>query len=126
MPAEKVKILIADDNPNIRTSLQDILTDKGYEVGLVNDGYELWAYFLAKKVDILILDLMMPGRDGLEMLLPIKGISPGTKIIVYTAFQRFEKSFHHIEVDRFLLKTVGADKLCESIEELCKTIQEAG
>jgi DNA-binding NtrC family response regulator len=114
----KIKILIADDNRDMCTSLQDILTHKGYIVESVNDGYELLAYFKIKKADILILDLMMPGRDGLEMLAPIKSILPDMKVIIYTAFQRYERSSCRTEADRFLLKTAGADKLCEAIEEL--------
>lgn len=120
MPAEKVKIkiVIADDSPNMRTSLQDILTHKGYIVESVNDGYELLAYLKTKKADIVILDLMMPERNGLEMLSPIKCISPDTKIIIYTAFQKYKNSLCVIGADKFLLKTAGADKLCKAIEEL--------
>lgn len=113
----KIKVLIADDNLDMRTSLQDILTHKGYVVDSVKDGYELWAYFKIKKADIIILDLMMPGRDGVEMLSPIKCISPGTKVIIYTAFQRYENLLCK-EADKFLLKTAGPHKLCEAIEEL--------
>ncbi len=120
MAQKKVKIVIADDNINIRRTLKDILEEKGYPVDVVKDGYELLAYL--KKEEklpyIVILDLLMPVKDGLEVIFSIKSVSPGSKIIIYTGFRRYENSIYARSADRFLLKTETPGKLLEMIEEL--------
>ena len=114
----KIKIVIADDNPNIRHTLADILTSKGYLVDTVSDGYELIDYLKENSSDILILDLIMPNKDGIEILSTVKNISSDTKIIIYTAFQRYEHSVYANKVDKFLLKTDKPEKLLQAIEKL--------
>lgn len=116
--ANKKLIVIADDNPDICYTLKDILTEKGYLVETVKNGYELLAYLKEKSVQILILDLMMPEKDGIEIFNPVKCISPKTKIIIYTGFQRYEDSVCAKMADRFLLKGDNPEKLLQVIAEL--------
>ncbi len=71
----KSSIIIADDNQGICENLIDIFSEKGYFVEAVNNGYELLSYLKKKSSDIIILDLMMPEKDGIEILSAIKTIS---------------------------------------------------
>lgn len=116
--AEPVDVLVADDNPNIRQTLRDILAEKGYAVDTVNDGYELLGYLRRKSPRVLILDLIMPQKDGIEAYSAIRRISPGTKIIIYTAFQKYEYSLYAQTADRFLLKSESPEKLIRAIREV--------
>ncbi len=115
---KEISIVIADDNPGIRETLKDILSEKGYFVATVNNGYELYNYLKKKSPDIVILDLMMPEKDGTETIFSIKTVSPKSKIIIYTAFQRYENSIYAQTADRFLLKGQTPEDLLKAIEEL--------
>jgi len=65
---KKITILIADDEPNIRSLLEDFLTNQGYITISAKDGYEAIDFFFEnKKIDLVILDIMMPGIDGNEV-----------------------------------------------------------
>jgi DNA-binding NtrC family response regulator len=114
----KKTILIADDNKNICNTLSDILSDVGYEVDSVFDGYELLAYFEKKIPRLVILDIMMPAKGGLDVLNAIKSVAPDTKVIIYTGFAQYQKSVYASVVDHFLLKTDSPDKVLEVVESL--------
>lgn len=115
---KKVKIVVADDNPGICQTLKDILTEKEYWVDTVRNGYELIAYLRENHPQVVILDLMMPEKDGTEVFNTIRSMAGGLKIIIYTAFQRFENSPYAHMAERFLLKDENPEKLLQAIEEL--------
>ena len=116
--SKKIHVLIADDNPNIRHTVKDILTERGYSVETVNDGYDLLNYLRKKSPEVLILDLIMPQKDGIEVFSAVKGLSPKTKIIIYTAFQRYEYTLYAQTADKFLLKSESPEKLLDAIQEV--------
>ncbi len=118
MGAKKVKIVVADDNPGIRQTFKDLLGDEGYAVKTVNNGYQLLDHLKQDSAELVILDLMMPEKDGLETISALRSIAPDTKIIVYTAFGRYENSLYAKEADRFLLKTESPEKVLRSIKKL--------
>jgi len=62
-----IKILIADDEPNIVISLEFLLKREGYEVVVANDGVQALAQVRAERPDLAILDVMMPNRNGFEV-----------------------------------------------------------
>lgn len=111
------KILVADDNPNIRQTLYDILTEKGYIVDLATDGYEVLNYLKEKNAHILVLDLIMPYKNGIEILSTIKNIAPHMRIIIYTAFKEYENLMYTKEADKFILKDESPEKILEAIKE---------
>jgi CheY-like chemotaxis protein len=115
---ESKVILIADDNKNICNTLSDILVEFGYVVDSVNDGYEILAYLEKRIPDVIILDIMMPSKGGLDVLNTIKTVAPQTKVIIYTGFAQYQKSVYVSVVDKFLLKTDSPDKVLEAVESL--------
>lgn len=62
------KILIAEDEESLRGALKEMLVDQGYEVSEAKDGDECLALINSQPFDLLVTDIMMPGRDGLEVL----------------------------------------------------------
>lgn len=86
MAANVHRILIVDDEPDTCANLWDILTDLGYQVNTAHDGFV--ALDLVKKhvYDVALLDLRMPGMDGLELYRRIREVSAGTVAIVVTAY----------------------------------------
>ncbi|MDP2870381.1 response regulator transcription factor [Methyloversatilis sp.] len=61
------KILIADDEPNILISLEFLMKREGYEVTVARDGIEALAAIIATRPDLVLLDVMMPGKTGFEV-----------------------------------------------------------
>ncbi len=61
------KILIADDEPNILISLEFLMKREGYEVSVARDGIEALAAIVATRPDLVLLDVMMPGKTGFEV-----------------------------------------------------------
>lgn len=98
-PMAKV-IYVADDEKNIRELLQAFLQDSGYDVELFANGELLYRRFLEKSCDMAILDIMMPGTDGLEICKALRKISK-VPILMLTA--------RDSENDFVLGMTIGSD-----------------
>lgn len=111
-------VVIADDNKEISGLIVDILTEFGYDVDPVYNGYELLAYLQNKNPSIIILDLMMPEKDGLSILSTLKQVSPYSRIIIYTGYQEYQNSVYARTADRFLVKGSSMNELIEAVKEL--------
>src|SRR6059058_1209528 len=96
-----MKIAIVDDEANIRETVAFALRREAYEVQLFADGAEAWATFESALPDLVILDILMPRMDGLELCRKIRAISETVPIIFLTS--------RDDEVDRILGLELGAD-----------------
>ena len=85
---KKARILVVDDEAPMRESLKDWLMEEGYEVGLASSGQEAIAMVRGKSWDVVLLDLKMPGMDGLETLQRLKGkeVNTEAEILMMTAY----------------------------------------
>jgi DNA-binding response OmpR family regulator len=82
-----VKILIADDEPNIVTALEYLLRESGYEVDIARTGDEALARVRDGRPDLVLLDVMMPGRSGYDVCRELRA-SPqlaGVKVVMLSA-----------------------------------------
>jgi len=73
--AKKKNIMVVDDNPDIVTIVKTLLEVKGYEVQSAYSGQEVFNLLAEQKPDLILLDIMMPRMDGLEVLTRLKGDS---------------------------------------------------
>lgn len=117
---QKVKVLIADDNPKIRSTLKDILSEKGYAACAFKNGYELLANLKNELPEIIILDMVMPEKNGIDILSTIKSVLPEAKVIIYTGFKKYQNSIYASMADRFLLKADNPENLLQCVAELAK------
>ncbi|MFC2004909.1 sigma-54-dependent transcriptional regulator [Chloroflexota bacterium] len=83
---KKVKILIVDDEAIVRESLRDWLSDAGHQVLTAESGPQALEIIEKEKPGIAIVDLVMPGMDGIELLKRAKEIFPGIEVIIITAY----------------------------------------
>lgn len=95
------KILVVDDDARIRDLLRRYLTQEGFEVLLAEDGRALTRVLGREPVDLIVLDLMMPGEDGLSVCRRLRGANDRTPIIMLTAKGE--------DIDRIVGLEVGAD-----------------
>jgi DNA-binding NtrC family response regulator len=80
------KILIVDDDVDICRNLSDILTDMGYQVDMAHEGHSALELVRQRPYDVALLDLRMPGMDGLTLYREIKKLRAGTVALLVTAF----------------------------------------
>ena len=86
-----MRILIADDHPIVRRGLRQLLeeNEKGRElvVGEAGNGKEVMEQIAASEFDVILLDISMPGRSGLDLLHDIKRIRPRTAILILSIYK---------------------------------------
>ncbi len=87
-------ILVIDPEPDIRTSLESLLMRNAYQVTSVSPSENVLETFKAQSFDLVIADINMPGRNGLEMIKAIKQLDASTKIIVLTGQTSVEDVRH--------------------------------
>ncbi len=95
------KVLVVDDDPRLRDLLRRYLTDNGFTVYTAENGQAMNKLWLRERFDVLILDLMLPGEDGLSILRRLRGANEATPIIMLTAKGE--------DVDRIVGLEMGAD-----------------
>jgi len=81
---------LVDDEANIRTVFSDVLKRAGYRVKAVEDGHEAIKEVEQNTYNLALVDLRMPGLDGIQVLEKIKSIRPQTRVIIYTGFASLE------------------------------------
>ena len=101
MTETKTRILVVDDDVRLRDLLNKYLSEQGYTVRTVANSADMDRYLARERYDLLILDLMMPGEDGLTICRRLRGASDNIPIIMLTA--------KGDEVDRIVGLEVGAD-----------------
>jgi PAS domain S-box-containing protein len=118
----KTQILVVDDEMIIRDLLNDVLVDQNYNIILAKDGLE--GFELYKKnqnsIDLVILDIIMPGMSGKEVFEKIREINPAAKIIITSGYskQQVTESLMHSGANGFLPKPFNIDKLLGLIKAL--------
>ncbi len=110
-------ILIVDDEPTILQSLSGLLTDEGFEVITANNGYEALKLIDAEAPDLIILDIWMPGIDGIETLKEIKKSSSALPVIIITGHGNVETAVKATKLGAFDLieKPLNFDKVIVAI-----------
>lgn len=97
----KNRIMVVDDEASIRHSLSDILTDEGYEVIVASDGHEALQRLSYTIADMILLDIWMPGMDGIEVLKEIKTRWPDIKVIVISGHGSIETAVKATKLGAF-------------------------
>ncbi|HMH54456.1 MAG TPA: sigma-54 dependent transcriptional regulator [Candidatus Acidoferrum sp.] len=90
--SDPAKLLVADDDPGLRESLERTLTREGYRVVVASDGQAALERLQGGGVDLILTDLKMPGLSGLEVLHAAKAIAPDVDVILLTAFGTIEEA----------------------------------
>jgi len=118
----KKTIMVVDDNPDIITIVRTILEGKGYSVLSATSGAELLNMLKTQKPDLIILDIMMPEMDGLEVLSRLKGLTETASIpvILLTAKVQYEDVLggYKLGADYYITKPFTSTQLVNGINLL--------
>ena len=114
------RILIADDERNIRESVSLILSEEGYETRLASTGKEAMEILNKEDFDIMITDLKMPEMDGMELVKNCLNICPQTSVIIITAHASVESAIEALRMGAFdyILKPFDFDDLLLKVQRL--------
>jgi CheY-like chemotaxis protein len=120
-------VLIVDDDPDLVETVSMILESKGYEVGKAYDGIEGEEAIKQRRPDVLVLDVMMPRKNGYQLCKELKA-NPATKsipVVLLTAVGEAvpTTTYSHaegmaVEAEDFIPKPVDAATLVEAVERL--------
>jgi DNA-binding response OmpR family regulator len=115
------KVLIVDDEPNIVTSLRFLMTKNGFETSVARDGEEALAEVERFRPDLVLLDAMMPVRDGYEVCQQLRASGwTELKIIMLTAKGRDTEVAKGLAVgaDAYVTKPFSTRELVEQVSQL--------
>jgi two-component system, NtrC family, response regulator HydG len=117
--AEPATLLVADDDPGLRESLERTLTREGYRVVLASDGRAALERVQAGGIDLIVTDLRMPGLTGLELLRAAKAIMPDVDVILLTAFGTVEEAVKAMKDGAydFLTKPFRREQLIKLVDK---------
>ena len=116
-------IMVVDDSPFASKQIKDIVEDNGYEViGYAKDGEEAIELYKELKPDIVILDIIMPGLNGLETAEILKKQDPAVKILMLSSLcdAGTMEEVKSIDVKHLIPKPLEADVLLASLELVSK------
>ncbi|MCI0512098.1 response regulator [candidate division KSB1 bacterium] len=115
-------ILVVDDEEFELVRYEKCLMDEGYQVILAHDGYEAIEKVKAQHPDLIILDIKMPGIDGIETMGIIFEKDYHLPVIIHTAYSIWRENFRSRLADAFVVKSTDMAELKVKIKELLKSI----
>ena len=116
----RTPVMICDDHPLMSHGLRSLLKPNYLVVGVVNDGREVIQEIEKQKPEILLLDLSMPHRNGLELLPDIRAAFPALKVLIVT--MHVDRALADLAIQKgahgFIPKEASAEELNSAIEEV--------
>ena len=117
-------ILIIDDDASIRALLYAILEDENHELREAEDGRKGLSMFKEEPADLVITDVLMPEKDGVELIMELKEIDPGTKIIAMSGGGRGLDATFNLRMaqdfgaQRLMVKPFSSSEALEAIQSV--------
>ena len=117
---EKIKILVAEDNDNQRLLYEQELLEEGYDIIIAKNGQEAVEQVLSQKPQLVILDIQMPGMNGIETLNEILNYNQQLPIILHTAYSNYKDNFMSWAADAYVVKSSNLNDLKTQIKKVLK------
>lgn len=114
-------IVLVEDQPEVREGLFEMLTNSAQFEGVVSyaSAEQMFSNGAVSKASLFILDIGLPGMDGLECLVRLKALRPDVKVLMFTVMEHDEKVFAALKAgaDGYLLKRESPEKMLEAIAD---------
>jgi len=116
-------VLIADDEPLIRKSIESVLRDEGFDVSAAGSGADAWATFQEDRPDVVLLDLVLGDADGLELLRRMRGLVADCKVILISAHGSIESAVTAMKLGGydFIRKPFEIEEIVAAVRNAART-----
>lgn len=124
--ADTISIILAEDEPSLGQIVKESLEDRNFQVRLCTDGQQAFDAFLQKAPDVLVLDVMMPKKDGFTLAKEIRKQDTETPILFLTAKSQTKDVVEGFQLggNDYLKKPFSMEELVVRIENLLKRVQK--
>ena len=124
MDAPERSVLVVDDEPNLVLATKLALADAGWSVATAATGEEALEHLEQHRVDVMVLDLRLPGLDGLEVLRVVRDEHPEVRVLVMSAYGTVEAAVEALVLGAsdFLRKPFSPGELVESVDDVFSRI----
>ena len=118
------RVLLVDDEEEFVSAFSERLELRGIEVDSALNGEDALAIMVEKTFEVVILDVMMPGLGGLEVLKQIKSAYPNTQVILLTGHGATKEGIEGMRLGAFdyLIKPVDIEEMHEKMKEAARTV----
>jgi DNA-binding NtrC family response regulator len=116
---DTARILVVDDDENIRKVLTAILEDEGYDIEAVGTAKEAIEKSKKKFYNLALIDIRLPDMEGIELLTKIRDTTPKMRKIIITGYPTLQNAVDAVNrgADAYILKPFEVDKVLQTIEE---------
>jgi two-component system response regulator AtoC len=125
-PEDRQVILVVDDEPGVRKGIAQVLSDQGHAVRTAADGKEALALMAEATPNLVLLDVRLPGLDGIELLKIIRQEHPEAGVIMITAYPNIEGAVECIKLGAldYVVKPFRIDDLEAAVKKALETLKE--
>jgi DNA-binding response OmpR family regulator len=113
----KKHILLVDDEEGIRLLYREEFEEEGYDVATASNGEEALEKFSQESPDLVILDINMPGMNGIEVLRRMKEINPELPVILSSAYQEYKQDLGTWASEDYIVKSANMDELKNAVRK---------
>ncbi|MDD3619201.1 MAG: response regulator [Desulfobulbaceae bacterium] len=114
---DRKRILLVDDEEGIQLLYREEFEEDGYEVIAAYNGEEALEKFSQEPPDLVILDINMPGMNGIEVLRRMKEINPNLPVILSSAYQEYKQDFGSWASEEYIVKSANMDELKNAVRK---------
>jgi two-component system, response regulator, stage 0 sporulation protein F len=114
---EKKRILLVDDEDGIQLLYREEFEDEGYTVDSAYNGVDALVKFRENPPDLVVLDINMPGMNGIEVLRQMKELRANLPIILSSAYQEYKQDFGSWASEAYVVKSANMDELKATIRK---------
>ncbi len=119
MGTDKFRILIIDDDENIRKVVSAILRDKGYDVDTAETGNQAIAKTHENTYDLMLADIRLPDMEGTELLTKVRDTTPKIRKVIVTGYPTLQNAVSAVNkgADAYIMKPFDIELMLQTIEE---------
>jgi CheY-like chemotaxis protein len=115
---EQLRILLVDDEEHIRLLFREELEEEGYFIDVASNGFEALDKLSRGHFDLVVLDIKMPGMDGIQTLSEIKKVKKDQHVILCSAYGEFKQDFSSWASDAYVVKSADTLELKNTIKKV--------
>lgn len=112
------RILVVEDDKNQRCLYQEELSSEGYDVDMASNADEALEKIKNSKFDLVVLDICMPGKDGIETLSEIIGFDNMLPVVLNTAYGTYKENFMTWSAEAYVIKSSDLTELKSTIKTI--------